>query len=275
MGISCLLYRNKLAALTSNALPEALAARVERHLRVCPDCLSEWAAQQRMAAALRQATPTAALPSPTLWERLEVAIEAEAAPPAPARVTPRRLAPLGGLALAGAAAAALLVARPQVRVTAPMTSPAPQQAPQIALAPKPSPSPAPKAPSALQLAQQSERLVVANKPAKDPFASQQPEGTAPDLGTEVVRRVRLSRPQPRTLKALPLPEPKLPSRAEKNAVALLEVGMHRVVEESQTEELNRLVAEAERHEPGASQRASCPATDATVSAQHTQGSLFQ
>lgn len=278
MGISCLLYRNKLAALTSNALPEALAARVERHLQSCPDCLSEWAAQQRMAEALRAASPTLAAPSPFLWERLQSAIEAEAAPRTPARPPLRRLAPLGSLALAGAAAAAILVLRPQVPATTSSST-----APQVSSPASPAPTqmhaslPPSPAPTALELARRTERQVAANRAAPDPFAPRplSHPTTDTDTGAQLVRRVRRASSVARRPKVLPVLEGELPARASHNAVALVEAGMHRVVEESQTAELNRLVAEAESREPSAAQRASCPATEATVSAQHTQGSLFQ
>lgn len=284
MGILCLFYRNKLAALTSNELPEALALRVERHLQQCPDCLSEWAAQQRMAAALRGAAPTPAMPSPQLWDRLETAIESEAAGSVPVRPPFRPLGPLGGLALAGAAAAAILVARPTLLPPSPRSVAAPAPVVPVAVmppsaAPQPHTRPTQRVASAVELGQRAAGLDRAPSPISDPFAlrSHRTERfQAPESPSErLIHTVRSARPLTSARRAFPgtetAMERDLPPRAKNNAVALVEVGMHRVVEESQTEELNRLVSEAERKELGTQ----ATAADATVNAQHTQGSLFQ
>ena len=267
MGIFCLLYQNKLTALASQELPEGLASRVERHLRSCPDCLSEWAAQERMAACLRGASPEIQSPAPLLWERLEAAIQAEAphvAPIAPLRSPLRRLAPLGGLALAGAAAAAVLVVRAPHKTPAPSTaSPTPVFVAKLPSSPEPLPSPTPKPVTAIQLARQSEKLDPPKAPraaAPDPFRKQR-QHVAP-----FTRRKRLPEPTER--------EAEISSPTQRHAVAVMEVGMNRITEEAQTAELNRQVTETELREPGALQRAAFAPTDAMSNAQHTR-SLFQ
>ncbi len=273
MGIFCLVYQNKLAALASQELPEPLAQRVERHLNACPTCRSEWAAQERMAAQLRSSTPGALAPNPFLWERLEAAIQTETSVPT---VSPlRRLVPLGGLALAGVALAALWVTRPasetepQVALTithpVSVTSPKPIQ---VATA-----APTKSVASALEIARQSEKLPVTPQHTTDPFRKQHED-----------RLESTPRPLPYTVKIARRKQlPDLPVRTnheefssptQHNAVALIEVGMHRVVEESQTAELNRLVSETEQTEPGVSQRAACAPPEATAIAQNTRN-LFQ
>ena len=276
MGIFCLFYQPKLAALASQELPDALAERVERHLRTCPDCLSEWALQQRMTESLRSAAPAALAPSPSLWENLEAAIRAESPTPTPALPTKRppvrRLAPLGGLALAGMAMAAVVVTRPSRE---PLPIPAPQATPateaiKVAELPKPSPTPQPL--TAVKLAQDSEKI-EAPQPVTDPFEKK-------SIKTPSKRPM----PLPRVAQVAPrrkrLPEPTdeepwvVPTR--QHGVAVIEVGMNRVVEDSQTAEFNRMVSEAEQKETGVSTRASCAPTEAlaTASAQNTRG-LFQ
>lgn len=279
MGIFCLFYQNKLAALASQELPEGLASRVERHLSVCPDCLSEWAAQERMASSLRGASPEAQSPSPFLWERLEAAIQAEVPVAAPTPSPFRRLAPLGGLALAGAAAAAVFVVRaPQRASTPPLSAPAPVVVAQLSSTPEPEPlpSPTPKPATAIELAQQSEKLDPPKPPplSPDPFRKQRPAGmnsTRRPLSSlprvaQFTRRKHL--PEPRQQEA------EISAPTQRHAVAVIEVGMSRITEEAQTAELNRQVTETERKELGAPQRAAFAPTDAMSNAQHTR-SLFQ
>lgn len=276
MGIFCLFYQPKLAALASQELPEPLAKRVERHLQTCPDCLSEWALQQRMTESLRGAAPAALAPSPYLWENLEATIRAEAPTPAPPVMRPswRRLAPLGGVALASVAMAAVVITRPSPQprpvAAAPQATP---EAVQIVAIPKPSPSPQP--PPAVLLANASEGLKAPKPtPTTDPFEKK-------------TQKVRIGRPLPRIASGITrrkrLPELTRDEREEswvsptrRHGVAVIEVGMNRVVEDSQTEEFNRMVAEAERNDLGLSARASSPPTEAlaTASAQNTRG-LFQ
>jgi hypothetical protein len=282
MGIFCLFYQNKLAALASQELPEGLASRVERHLSGCPDCLSEWAAQERMASCLRGASPEAQSPSPFLWERLEAAIQAEAplreqAPAAPTPSPFRRLAPLGGLALAGAAAAAVFVVRaPQKAAAPPPSVQAPVVIAKLSPTPEPLPSPTPKPVTAVELAQQSEKIDPPKPPqiSPDPFRKQRPAAmgnTRRPLSSlprvaQFTRRKRLPEPIER--------ETEISAPTQRHAVAVMEVGMHRITEEAQTAELNRQVTETERNELGASQRAAFAPTDAMSNAQHTR-SLFQ
>jgi anti-sigma factor RsiW len=279
MGIFCLFYQDKLAALASQELPEGLASRVERHLRACPDCLSEWAAQERMASYLRGASPEAQSPSPFLWERLEAAIQAEVPIATPTPSPFRRLAPLGGLALAGAAAAAVLVVRAPQKAAPPLPlAPAPVVAAKFSSTPQPEslPSPTPKPVTAIQLARQSEKLAPPKPPqlSPDPFRKQRPAGmgsTRRPLSSlprvaQFTRRKRLPEPIE--------PETEISAPTQRHAVAVMEVGMHRITEEAQTAELNRQVTETERKELGAPQRAAFAPTDAMSNAQHTR-SLFQ
>ena len=277
MGISCLFYQNKLAALASQELPEPLAKRVRHHLSACPSCLCEWTAQERMAARLRSATPSALAPNPFLWERLEAAIQAEATVTAPKPSPHRRLAPLGGLALAGAAIAAVWIVRPAHIIPGPTGM---QSVVQVAQGPVSKPAPVQSSPphasvktkpAALALALKGEKLSVAPRRVADPFRKQQLSRPESPL---LPRIAHLSRRKQRPVFSPPLGEEDLPQPARRNAVAMVEVGMHRVVEESQTAELNRLVAETEQLEPGVAQRAACPPTEATSIAQHTRN-LFQ
>jgi Putative zinc-finger len=281
MGIFCLFYQTKLAALTSNELPDALAARVEHHLGVCPDCLTEWARQQRMAAALRSAAPDALAPSPFLWERLENALQAETMPRAPVRASRRYLAPLATCALAGIAAAAVYIGRPRTAGHVPNSAQLTHDSHTTDVVKKAPPAISTVA-SALELARKAEKLVDTPQPknaqerSRDPFVKRRLRRALDTLaqseqGLRHVRTARLTLANKPRHSPLPPSANDLPPRAKNSAVALIEVGMHRVVEESQTAELNRLVNEAEKYD----QAALGTATDATVNAQHTQGSLFQ
>ncbi|WP_309706758.1 zf-HC2 domain-containing protein [Armatimonas sp.] len=275
MGIFCLFYQNKLAALASQELPEGLASRVERHLHSCPDCLSEWAAQERMATCLRGASLEVQSPAPLLWERLEAAIQAEADEAPVAAPTPRplrRLAPLGGMALAGAAAAAVFVVRaPHKTPALSPTPPTPVFVAKLSSTPEPLPSPTPKPVTAIQLARQSEKLTPPKTPvaAPDPFRKQRPHVASSPyhvIRPVIARRKRLPEPAER--------ETEISSPTRRHAVAVMEVGMNRITEEAQTAELNRQVTETELREPSALQRAAFAPTDAMSNAQHTR-SLFQ
>jgi Putative zinc-finger len=264
MGIFCLLYQNKLAALASGELPERLAARVEQHLSACPDCLSEWASHKRLAEALRGATPGIQPASPYLWDRLEATIHAEAG--APSRHSSRRLAPLGALALAGAAAAALFITRPHTSPTlvasqTPATPAAtPLQVTQV--------SPSPKPLSAVELARKSERKVLQNRPPQasyDPFVTHRSARVKREQerlkSEQLVARLRAARAPRRP--HLPDPqEDSLPKRTQDSALVQLAQGTLHI----QTAEFNREVTEAEQHERGAAHRASCAPTEAIASA---------
>ena len=136
------------------------------------------------------------------------------------------------------------------------------------------PSPPPtilREPAAVALARQSEKLPPAPRRTADPF--RKPQLSRPE-SSSLPRIAHLSRRKQRPDFPPPMGEEDLPQPARRNAVALIEVGMHRVVEESQTAELNRLVAETEQLEPGVAQRAACTPTEATSIAQHTRN-LFQ
>ncbi len=208
--------------------------------------------QQRLVKALRGAAPLPAASSPFLWERLEAAIQSEA--PRPPVFHSRRLAPLGGLALAGAAAAAVFVAYPQGVLRVPNT-------PQAILRPninhritgaQATPPPAPKALTALNQARRTETKVASNKPVSDPFALRGGR-TTPSV---FPRRKHLP---PLTAKDT-VKDTLLPTKI--NAVAHLELGAVHI----QTAEFNREVKEAEALERSSAQRATSTPTDAIASA---------
>jgi len=253
MNVLCWWYRTKLAAHASAALPEALAERVASHVAHCPACEAELALHLRLASSLRAATPAAAEPNPYLWERLEAAMVAEPARPVPQ--SRPRLAPLAGVALAGMAVAAVITQR--APIAPPVVAPTPTV---VAMAVAPTPAPSPSAPA------RPAAIAVAVRNAKQ-------EGT---LGTADPFRPR----SPRTVVVPRAPRrPHLPEHSgfpvAGQAVALVEVGTRRVMEEAQTAALNRLVTETQTEE--SAQRGQHPgatATDATTLAQNTR-SLFQ
>ncbi len=204
--------------------------------------------QQRLVKALREAAPLAAASSPFLWERLEAAIQSEAPPPPVFHQ--RRLAPLGGLALAGAAAA-VFVAYPQgvLRVAkTPQTTPRPKFN-KVRLA-QATPAPAPRALTALDQARRSDTKIALNKPVSDPFAPSVQRAISPT----VHRRKHLPPLTAKDKDAL------LPTKV--NAVAHLELGAVHI----QTAEFNREVKEAEELEHSSTQRATSTPTDAIASA---------
>ncbi|WP_394796152.1 anti-sigma factor family protein [Armatimonas sp.] len=256
MGIFCLLFQPKLAALASGELPQTLAVRVERHVGACLHCQQEWALQQRLVKALRGAAPLPAASSPFLWERLEAAIQSEA--PRPPVFHPRRLAPLGGLALAGAAAAAVFVAYPQ-GVRRPPNTPQSISRPEIndrVKVAKVTPALAPKDLTALDKARLSETKIALNKPVSDPFA---PQGgrTTPSA---FPRRKHLPPLTAKNTAKNMVKDTLLPTKI--NAVAHLELGAVHI----QTAEFNREVKEAEELERSSAQRATSTPTDAIASA---------
>ena len=272
MGIFCLLYQNKLAALASGELPDVLSERIERHLSACPSCLREWIAQEKLVGALRGAAPEPRLASPYLWEHLEAAIGQEVSAPTDNTRPGYRLAPLGALALAGVAVAALIVARPHDAVTTSQVAqilPVTHMSPVIRVGPKRA--------TALELARRTQGQVSDNKPTRDPFAvsvaSARPRNNSSRLpeSAQVIRRIRALS----TLRHPHLPpsfDIDIPQHAEKNAVAQLELGTIHI----QTAEFNREVTEAEERDSGSAHRATCTPTDAIASARgETNLGIFQ
>lgn len=260
MNVLCWWYQSKLTAHASAALPEAIAARVESHVAHCAACASELALQVQLTTALRQATPTAAEPNPYLWERLEAAMVSDK--PAPQVPLGRRLAPFAGVALAGAAVASVVMNRPILPTTAPAQPAAPLA---VAIAPTPKPMLARTRPIAVAMGLKAEKL-EGKVGVRDPFAPARPQ---------------VSRPAPWRREAIDIPHvvrhrhdtEAIPVAGQ--AVAMVEVGARRLIEEAHTARLNRQVAETELEE--SAQRGQHPeanATDATTLAQNTR-SLFQ
>lgn len=258
MGIFCLVYQPKLAALASGELPQPLAAPIERHLSACAHCQQQWAAQQRLTKSLRRAAPPPVAPSPALWQHLEAVIHSESIPPPVSRS--RRLAPLGGLALAGAAAAALLVTRPHPIAPTTALAPAPHATPlKVAVLSSPPPRPL----TALELAQREETQIINNKPPSDPFQVKTALPEKTDTGAQILRRVQASRPLLRHKNPLVRSSQRdISLRTKINAVAQLELGTVHI----QTAEFNREVKEAEERAPSPAKRATCAPSDAIASA---------